>query len=178
LVSRCEQFVDNCLSNPCVKGYCLNFKESFKCFCFSNYTGDRCDIKLTEVVRPCRVNYCLNGGDCVESSLMEGFKCNCKMNYLGVFCEHSLCSMKTGNKCNNNATCVLNDNSTIPGYLCKCDNGDLITESQTCQDNYNPCSIQNNKCLNSGRCVLLNNKTSINNNSPNAAKFRCRCESE
>lgn len=89
--SSCEVVLDSCLSNPCVKGVCVNLEDtSYKCFCLTNYTGARCEINLT--YKHCKPDLCLNNGKCIESPLIEGFVCQCPKNYNGILCENSICS--------------------------------------------------------------------------------------
>ena len=39
LISRCESIIDSCSNNPCVKGVCVSMNTTYKCFCYTNYTG-------------------------------------------------------------------------------------------------------------------------------------------
>ncbi|KAF7666169.1 hypothetical protein LDENG_00116300 [Lucifuga dentata] len=45
---RCEQEVDECMSNPCLNGgYCRNLINKFVCMCDMSYAGDLCQTDLT-----------------------------------------------------------------------------------------------------------------------------------
>ena len=41
--------INECASNPCVRGTCEDLYDAFKCTCppMSGYVGDRCEIELT-----------------------------------------------------------------------------------------------------------------------------------
>ncbi|XP_029284924.1 protein crumbs homolog 1 isoform X2 [Cottoperca gobio] len=62
---RCEQEVDECMSNPCMNGgYCRNLINRFICVCDMSYAGDRCQTdterapyssRVAAVLAPCLV---------------------------------------------------------------------------------------------------------------------------
>ena len=43
--SNCETDIDECLSSPCVNGYCLNLCGSFNCVCDSGFIGELCNVR-------------------------------------------------------------------------------------------------------------------------------------
>ncbi|UJR20416.1 hypothetical protein I4U23_023547 [Adineta vaga] len=80
--------------------------------------------------------------------------------YIGSSCNTSALPCSISNLCQNNATC-LNNNNTFSGYTCTCLSGFNGTQ---CQYNYQPC--QSHTCWNNGVCYVLSNTT-----------FNCSCQS-
>ena len=64
-----------CESRPCINGLCTNTPSSFKCICLDNYTGLKCETRISK----CFNKICYNSGICDETS----GKCNCTPNYTG-----------------------------------------------------------------------------------------------
>ena len=83
---RCEQIIDNCLSQPCLNcGSCFNNVNSFSCSCRPGYSGQCCESLDCPAV-------CLNNGDCEKSYLNDlhqkfNISCVCKRGYSGKNCE-------------------------------------------------------------------------------------------
>ncbi len=72
--------VDECLSDPCLNGACIDGQNSFSCACQPGWTGRLCDVDIDE----CESNPCLNG-DCTDQ--VNAFTCSCLPGFSGTFCE-------------------------------------------------------------------------------------------
>ncbi|KAJ8676668.1 hypothetical protein QAD02_012455 [Eretmocerus hayati] len=118
--SRCEIFVNPCLSSPCSSaGQCIlingsNEQPSFKCSCKPGHTGTFCETLIDE----CSYGPCRNGGTCSSSN--DDLSCICRDGFEGDFCEvavnHCLSS-----PCEMNSTCHSSNGTwsctCLPGYL-------------------------------------------------------------
>ena len=70
---------DECLSNPCVHGYCLDHFNAFTCTCDIGYTGHDCSYEFDE----CSSNPCVNG-ECTDAFAF--YTCTCDEGYSGPEC--------------------------------------------------------------------------------------------
>jgi len=77
----CVSEVDDCQSNPCVHGICVDALYTFKCQCESGFTGATCDVNIDD----CDVHVCINDGRCVDGVL--GYTCACSEHFTGEYCE-------------------------------------------------------------------------------------------
>ncbi|CAD5116589.1 DgyrCDS5466 [Dimorphilus gyrociliatus] len=168
-----------CNPNPCSNGQCSVNGNTFRCTCFTGWTGDRCDQRINR----CSPNPCVQG-QCFESNndytcqcfsgytgrncdqrdfcspnpcargscsrLSNGFRCNCPSGYTGNRCE-------TRDFCSPNP-CVRGSCSRMSnGFRCNCPSGYTGNRCET-RDFCSP-----NPCRNNGEC------------SNGANTFVCRC---
>ena len=120
---RCDEDVDECLSNPCLnQAACVDSISDptvgagyYSCICRPGYAGQQCQTDVDE----CASTPCVNNGTCVDR--VDSYVCVCESGWDGDECEFEInpCS-RTQDDCLGNATCI----STGPGaHLCLCDRG-------------------------------------------------------
>jgi hypothetical protein len=73
--------VDECASDPCVHGRCVDQTNGFVCQCPPGYTGTFCETEIDE----CESNPCQNGGECIDQ--VDAYLCICPEGYTGDNCE-------------------------------------------------------------------------------------------
>lgn len=73
--------VDECASNPCINGACVNDLNFYACNCDPGWSGYNCDAACAE-------NPCENGGSCMEINATS-LECQCPFPFNGTFCEIS-----------------------------------------------------------------------------------------
>ncbi|KAH9636535.1 hypothetical protein HF086_014796 [Spodoptera exigua] len=115
--AHCELSISGgaCMSNPCVKGICIEQIDSdvegqdYRCFCQPGYTGERCELEYNE----CESSPCANGGTCTDR--VGGFACSCGRGYTGNTCQLKvdLCSPSP---CPSHRICLDRGNN----YACEC----------------------------------------------------------
>ena len=133
----CETKVDFCVSNPCIRGICINKVNKFECLCDKGYKGLRCDTELSI----CDSNPCNNGGTCVISQWMSAddnqskFSCQCNPGFTGTTCENQIDFCKDV-MCQNGAKCY-NEHET---YSCDCRND---YQGANCDYKLNNCNSNN-----------------------------------
>ncbi|XP_035688694.1 fibropellin-1-like [Branchiostoma floridae] len=80
----CEQEIDECQSNPCHNGTCVDFVNGFNCTCDSDHVGEFCHIDIDDKcgLQPCFPDVlCINVaggfecGDCPEGFTGNGVNC-------------------------------------------------------------------------------------------------------
>ncbi|CAG5104022.1 Oidioi.mRNA.OKI2018_I69.chr1.g1054.t1.cds [Oikopleura dioica] len=78
---------DDCYPvNPCQNGgQCYDTIASHTCECTSEWSGDNCEIHVTEITA-CHNNQCQNGAECILIDSSRGYECKCKDGYGGPFC--------------------------------------------------------------------------------------------
>ncbi len=142
----CDLEVDICDPNPCSNGGTCSDTGlgTFSCACPPGTSGETCDVIVTE--DPCAPNPCQNDGSCDE--LDGGFVCRCPLGFEGELCElfGNACEV---NQCQNEGTCVDNENGT---FSCECAEGFEGELCETETDTTPPGLCNPNPCLNNGFC--------------------------
>ncbi|ESO98734.1 hypothetical protein LOTGIDRAFT_114238, partial [Lottia gigantea] len=144
--SHCEVDINECESNPCQHGVCVDRVGGFQCYCTPGYHGTKCN----EMYNLCKTSPCQNEGVCIQE--VDDYRCQCHPGHKGRHCTDKvdLCSP---NPCFNHSKCSYDYNAT-----CHCPPGFKGTR---CEVNVNEC--ESSPCLNGGTC-----KDFING-------FKCSC---
>ncbi|CAF3399711.1 unnamed protein product [Rotaria socialis] len=133
----CEVNVDDCSSQLCRHGQCIDKINGFMCKCYDGYDGIFCD----SVINQCGNSPCQNNGIC--QSLINTYQCLCLSGYQGKNCEKKIIKPCLANPCVNNGTCTLLSDDD---FQCNC----LLGYSgETCEIKFHACS--SNPCR-SGTC--------------------------
>lgn len=124
-----EGFVDGnqCLSNPCWNGTCIDENLSWSCNCTPGYAGRICEFDTNE----CASGPCKSPGtlDCLN--LENKFECVCKPGYIGTLCETDIDECASS-PCKNGGSCFDNANH----YLCQCRAGHIGTNCHIGKSNF------------------------------------------
>ncbi|XP_067213667.1 protein crumbs isoform X2 [Linepithema humile] len=114
---NCEVNINECDSNPCGPGSCMDRIGGYTCECDEGYEGDHCQHEIDECKRynPCKHGVC--------TDLRADYFCTCEPEYGGKNCSVKLLGCQ-GNACLNGGTCwpYLVD-ETIHRFNCTCPNG-------------------------------------------------------
>ncbi|GAB1868117.1 Protein crumbs [Camponotus japonicus] len=114
---NCEVNVNECDSNPCGPGTCMDRIGGYTCECDEGFEGDHCQHEIDECKRynPCEHGICTDG--------RADYFCTCEPEYGGKNCSVKLIGCQ-GNACKNGGTCLpyLVD-ETIHKFNCTCPNG-------------------------------------------------------
>ncbi|KAM6082169.1 protein eyes shut homolog [Chlamydotis macqueenii] len=133
---RCEINVNECISNPCLHGYCYDIVDGFYCLCNPGYAGLKCDQDIDD----CIMNACEHNSTCVDLHLR--YQCVCLPGWEGTFCEYESNECNS-EPCKNNGTCTDLFNS----YRCTCTAG---WTGPDCSEDINECDSE--PCLNGATC--------------------------
>ena len=147
----CDVNINECQSNPCVRGMCVDQINGFACNCPAGYTGALCQTNIDE----CASSPCANGGTCVDQ--VNAFTCQCASGFAGDTCRTNI-NECASNPCNNGATC----SDRVNGFVCTCRTG---FTGPTCADDVNECSGVSTLCGSNGQCVNT------------FGSYSCRCNS-
>ncbi|XP_018618781.2 fibrillin-1-like [Scleropages formosus] len=141
--------IDECLTNPCKFGQCINMDRSFRCECpFGyelDYTGVNCkDINECDLGAPCGNGTCTNVVGAFECACDEGFEPGPMMT-----CEDV-------NECTQNPLlCAFRCVNTVGSYECKCPAGYVLREDKRmckdqneCEDGIDDCESRGMTCKN------------------------------
>ncbi|XP_018413790.1 PREDICTED: protein crumbs homolog 2-like [Nanorana parkeri] len=147
---RCEVNIDDCKSQPCAHGLCIDLEANYRCDCFPGYTGRNCDTNVDD----CQHHRCLNRGTCLDG--LNNYTCQCPTTYAGDYCQWPY----PPERCGINVTCLNGGKCKggIWGANCTCIPG---FKGKRCEINIDDCAP--NPCLNGGSC-----QDSVNN-------FKCIC---
>ncbi len=74
--------INECVSNPCINGDCVDGINLYACNCNEGWTGYNCDV-----YEGCSSNPSQNGGTCMQGE--DTFDCVCAYRFAGTFCEIS-----------------------------------------------------------------------------------------
>ncbi|KAK2581667.1 hypothetical protein KPH14_002164 [Odynerus spinipes] len=114
---NCEVNINECESNPCQAGSCVDRIGGFTCECDEGYEGDHCQHDIDECKRytPCVHGVCTDG--------RADYFCTCEPEYGGKNCSVELTGCQ-GNACQNGGICwpYLIDEK-IHKFNCTCPNG-------------------------------------------------------
>ncbi|KAK2152085.1 hypothetical protein LSH36_340g06031 [Paralvinella palmiformis] len=143
---RCETNLNECLSNPCVRGRCYDGDNKYMCMCNDGYTGINCET----LIDPCEPNPCKNNGYCCRSGKtwcarqlpVWYFECYCPNGFTGKLCERRLDPCYS-NPCLNSGMCSPDGE----GYVCTCP----VTYSGLRCEMPSPCASA--PCLFGGTCL-------------------------
>ncbi|XP_054270391.1 protein crumbs isoform X2 [Macrosteles quadrilineatus] len=114
---NCEIDINECESNPCVKGNCINDINKYHCECDDGFEGVNCEIEIDECER---YKPCVHG-TCVD--LTANYNCQCQPGYGGKNCSVELTGCKE-NQCLNNGSCKpYLENESKQLFNCSCTNG-------------------------------------------------------
>ncbi|XP_052800221.1 von Willebrand factor A domain-containing protein 2-like [Mya arenaria] len=122
---HCDTDIDECASNPCVNGACVNRVDRFTCNCLRGYTGTVCDEEIDEcaVEKPC-----MNGATCHD--LIADFRCECVPGFMDKRCSTDI-NECASDPCQNDGTCQ----DRVNYFECLCPVGyyGWYCETATCQ---------------------------------------------
>ncbi|KFD55427.1 hypothetical protein M513_03767 [Trichuris suis] len=110
---HCEIDENDCMSNPCLHGWCIDLLGGYKCICHSGMQGEDCSKSENKCARL----------DCLKGSCMlhNGVPyCNCDEDHYGIHCENEM-DRCMSSPCSEAATCI-NDLKN-KAYTCVCPEG-------------------------------------------------------
>ncbi|XP_065157140.1 protein crumbs-like [Atheta coriaria] len=114
---NCEINVNECDSNPCRSGTCVDKIGMYICECDEGFEGAQCEIDIDE---------CEKYQPCVHGSCIDkraNYFCDCEAGYGGKNCSVELTGCRE-NPCQNNGTCKpYLDNETMHKFNCTCPHG-------------------------------------------------------
>ncbi|KAJ8920527.1 hypothetical protein NQ315_005396, partial [Exocentrus adspersus] len=114
---NCEININECDSNPCHYGTCVDKIGGYICECEEGYEGEHCEIDIDECekYRPC-VN-----GTCIDK--IATYFCSCSLGYGGKNCSVELIGC-INNPCKNDGQCrPFLYNEIEHKFNCSCPNG-------------------------------------------------------
>ena len=106
----CTTDIDECVSDPCVHGDCVNSIDSYLCMCNAGYVGEDCSVEIDECSSsPCADRQCV---DAVGS-----YACACQAGYIGLNCATEM------DECSSNPCVYGICNDALNSFTCACDVG-------------------------------------------------------
>ncbi|XP_076073923.1 uncharacterized protein LOC143045353 isoform X3 [Mytilus galloprovincialis] len=143
----CDVNVQECDSNPCVNGDCVDEINSYTCTCYQGFTGQNCETSIND----CSLNTCSNG-TCIDS--LNSSSCLCYDGFTG----DSSCVEKTEcdpNTCEHDGLCI----DLIDDFICNCSGTGYVGKNCSML----PERCYNGSCLNDGVCH------------PHVSGYSCSC---
>uniref|UniRef100_A0A8D9E0W6 Protein crumbs n=1 Tax=Cacopsylla melanoneura TaxID=428564 RepID=A0A8D9E0W6_9HEMI len=115
---NCEININECESNPCRWGACIDKVGGYVCECEPGFEGDNCEVDINECDRfsPCK------HGSCIDKR--ASYYCDCVPQYGGKNCSVELTGCSGPDTCLNGGSCkpYLVD-ETEHRFNCTCPNG-------------------------------------------------------
>jgi hypothetical protein len=137
--ATCATDLDECLTNPCAHGTCVNMPGTFTCDCDgTGYGGATCATDVDE----CQAGVCKNGAACTNTT--GGFTCACTAGWDGATCEVDIDECQNS-PCDNGGECIDLDG----GFFCDCVDG---WTGATCETDLDTCTLLS-PCANGGACT-------------------------
>ncbi|VDI56620.1 Hypothetical predicted protein [Mytilus galloprovincialis] len=143
----CDVNVQECDSNPCVNGDCVDELNSYTCTCYQGFTGQNCETSIND----CSLNTCSNG-TCIDG--VNSSSCLCYDGFTG----DSSCVEKTEcdpNTCEHGGLCI----DLIDDFICNCSGTGYVGKNCSML----PERCYNGSCLNDGVCH------------PHVSGYSCSC---
>ncbi|XP_048244100.1 uncharacterized protein LOC124146950 [Haliotis rufescens] len=78
--AHCETDIDECATNSCVHGTCVDHVNNYTCDCEPGYTGRNCSTDIDD----CATNPCVHG-TCVDH--VNNYTCDCEPGYTDRNCS-------------------------------------------------------------------------------------------
>uniref|UniRef100_A0AAY4BVQ0 Uncharacterized protein n=1 Tax=Denticeps clupeoides TaxID=299321 RepID=A0AAY4BVQ0_9TELE len=129
---RCEENVDECLSNPCGTGSCVNNVDGFVCQCPVGLRGIHTHTHThTPTHTHCHAQFCVLAFTVCRHACGRNMECaapntcRCKAGYTGRNCQTAIC-----------APPCLNGGSCVAPSVCTCTTG---YHGETCENGNLPC---------------------------------------
>ena len=172
-----------CNSSPCKNGAnCVPLLNQYTCNCLPGTTGVNCQI----IINQCDSKPCFNNATC--QSFINSYQCICGVGFTGYFekvfariksnlilkmigqnCQSTIDYCKLTTPCQNNATCINNNNNPSKNFVCNCQPG---YSGQFCEVLINVCSSI--PCLNGGTCLFTGVNTYMCQCLPNWTGSNCQ----
>ncbi|XP_052248051.1 von Willebrand factor A domain-containing protein 2-like isoform X2 [Dreissena polymorpha] len=116
--------IDECVSSPCVNGWCSDRLNGYTCHCEPGYTGIHCEQDIDE----CKSGPCGVHGTCHDH--VNAFSCTCSAGFTGSLCEKDINECQSS-PCQNGGTCI----DKVNMFECACADGyyNLQCETNICQ---------------------------------------------
>ncbi|XP_071853924.1 uncharacterized protein [Apostichopus japonicus] len=145
-----------CVPSPCLNGgSCVLTESGFPiCLCLDGYSGVLCNVRED----PCRPDPCQNEAICLDiPANQRPYLCVCLMGFFGNECQltRSVCENLP---CRNGGTCNQFISDGIRFFSCDCPDG---YTGPTCEETDDPCSPDNDPCVNGGLCIAISDSQSI-----------------
>ncbi|KRT83956.1 EGF-like domain containing protein [Oryctes borbonicus] len=114
---ECEENINECESNPCKSGNCIDKIGSYICQCDEGFEGELCELDIDECERK---QPCIHGS-CRD--LRNDYFCDCNSGFGGKNCSVTLTGCMD-NPCKNNGSCIpYIINETHHQFNCSCQHG-------------------------------------------------------
>ena len=148
---NCGVNINDCESNQCVNGSCIDGIATFTCECDAGWEGELCDVNIDD----CISNACVNGS-CVDG--IAAYTCSCNAGWDGEFCDNNIDECAS-NPCNPEGTISCTNNVDFWECICKWDWIGVTCENKVdhCKTDQDGNLWQQPPCFNGGTCLDTNN---------------------